>query len=105
MAIGAVAGVLEGLASEAVELDVVEIQVDPVQGTTLIAGRYVSPNLYLGFRQPVAFSGDSDRDRTQIQEAEFELEYRWFRWLTVNVQGGASGQLIRRLFLRARHAY
>jgi len=102
MAMGAVAGVLEGLASEAVELDVVEIQVDPVQGTTLIAGRYVSPDLYLGFRQPVTFSEDSDRDRTQNQQTEFELEYRWFQWLTVHAQGGASEL---RLFLRARYAY
>ena len=100
MAVGAVAGVLEGLASEAVELDVVEIRADPVLGTTLIAGRYVSPDLYLGFRQPV-IPGE-DRAGDQTQKPDFELEYRWFRWLTVNVQGGASDL---RLFLKARHAY
>ena len=102
MAMGAMANVLEGLASEAVELDVVEVQVDPVQGTVLIAGRYVSPDLYLGFRQPVTFGQDNNRTRTQNQESEFELEYRWFRWLTMNVQGGASEL---RLFLKARYAY
>jgi len=102
MAMGAMANVLEGLASDAVELDVVEIRFDPVRGTVLIAGRYVSPDLYLGFRQPTTFGQDSNRTRTQNQESEFELEYRWFRWLTMNVQGGASEL---RLFLRARYAY
>ncbi len=102
MAMGAMAGVLEGMASEAVELDVVEVKVDPVQGTTLIAGRYVSPNLYLGFRQPVTFSEGSNRTRTQNQESEVELEYRWYQWLTINVRGGASEF---GLFLRARYAH
>jgi len=102
MAVGAMAGVLEQMASEAVELDVVEIKVDPVKGATLIAGRYVSPDVYLGFRQPVTFSDDNKRSRSQNQYSEVELDYRWFRWLTMNVQGGA-GEL--RLYLRARYAY
>jgi len=98
MAMGAMAGFLEGMATEAVELDVVEIQVDPVKGTTLIAGRYVSSNLYLGFRQPVTFSEDNRED----QKSEVELEYRWFRWLTMNVRGGASEI---GLFLKGRYAH
>jgi len=102
MAVGAMAGALEQMASEAVELDVVEIKVDPVRGATLIAGRYISPDVYLGFRQPVTFSDDNKRSRTQNQHSEVELEYRWFRWLTMNAQGGA-GEL--RLYLRARYAY
>jgi translocation and assembly module TamB len=102
MAMGAMAGVLEGMASEAVKLDVMEVQLDPVRGTTLIAGRYVSPNLYLGFRQPVTFSEGSSRTRTENQESEVELEYRWFQWLTVNVRGGASEL---GLFLRARYVH
>jgi len=102
MAVGAVAGVLEGIAGDAVELDVVEIKVDPVKGTTLIAGRYVSPNLYLGFRQPVTFSENNKRTRSQNQSSEVEVDYRWFRWLTMNVQGGASEL---RFFLKARYAY
>jgi hypothetical protein len=102
IATGALAGVLEGYASDAVDLDVVEIKVDPVKGTILIAGRYVSPNLYLGFRQPVTFSENNKKTRIENQASEVELEYRWFRWLTMNVQGGASEI---RLFLRARYAY
>jgi translocation and assembly module TamB len=102
MAVGAMAGLLEGIASEAVELDVVEIKVDPVKGTTLVAGRYVSPDLYLGFRQPVTFSESNKRTRSENQSSEVEVEYRWFRWLTMNVQGGASEL---RLFLKARYAY
>jgi hypothetical protein len=102
MAMGAMAGFVEGVATEAVDLDVVEVQVDPGQGTTLIAGRYVSPHLYLGFRQPVTFTESSRRNRTEIQETEVELEYRWFRWLTVNARGGASEF---GLWLRARYGH
>jgi len=102
MAMGAMAGFVEGLATEATALDVVEVQVDPVRGTILIAGRYVSPNLYLGFRQPVTFSESNKRTRTQNQESEVELEYRWFRWLTMNIRGGASEI---GLFLRGRYAH
>lgn len=103
MAMGAMAGVLEGLASDAVELDVVEIKIDPVKGgATLIAGRYMSPDLYLGFRQPVTFSESTKRARSENQYSEVELEYRWVRWLTMNVQGGASEI---RFYLKARYAY
>jgi autotransporter translocation and assembly factor TamB len=102
MATGALAGALEGYASDAVDLDVMEIKVDPVKGTILIAGRYLSPNLYLGFRQAVIFSESTKKSRSESQTSEVELEYRWFRWLTMNVQGGASEI---RLFLKARYAY
>ena len=103
MAMGAMAGVLEGLAGDAVELDVVEIKIDPVKGgATLIAGRYMSPDLYLGFRQPVTFSETTKRARSENQYSEVELEYRWVRWLTMNVQGGASEI---RFYLKARYAY
>ena len=102
MAVGAVAGALEGFAADRVSLDVVEIANDPVRGTTLVAGRYVSPDLYLGFRQPVTFGETSDRERSSDQHSEVELEYRWYRWLTMNLQGSASEL---RLFFWSRHAY
>jgi len=102
MAMGAMSGVLESLAEETVKLDVVEMRVDPVKGATLIAGRYVTPDLYLGFRQPVTFSESDKRGRTQNQYSEVEVDYRWFRWLTANLQGGA-GEL--RLYLKTRHVY
>ncbi len=102
MAMGAMSGVLESLAEEAVKLDVVEMRVDPVKGATLIAGRYVTPDLYLGFRQPVTFSESDKRGRSQNQYSEVEVDYRWFRWLTTNLQGGA-GEL--RLSLKTRHVY
>ena len=102
MAMGAMSGVLESLAEETVKLDVVEMRVDPVKGATLIAGRYVTPDLYLGFRQPVTFSESDKRGRTQNQYSEVEVDYRWFRWLTTNLQGGA-GEF--RLYLKTRHVY
>ena len=102
MAAGALGSVLEEWAGETVNLDVMEVQVDPVKGTTLVAGRYVSPDVYLGFRQLVTFSETSKKDRSASQGSAAELEYRWFRWLTMNVRGGASEI---RVFLKARHAY
>jgi translocation and assembly module TamB len=102
MAFGAVAGALEEFAGDAVDLDVVEIRADPLKGMTLIAGRYVSPNLYLGLRQPVTFSESSKRDGSQNQHSEVEVEYRWAPWLSLSFQTGADE---RRLFLRARYAY
>jgi translocation and assembly module TamB len=101
-ATGAVAGALESFAADRIALDVVEIAVDPVRGTTLVAGRYVSPDVYLGFRQPVSFGDDGDRNRTDAQLTEVELEYRWFRWLTLNLQTSASEL---RFYLRSRHDY
>ena len=101
-ATGAVAGVLEGFAAERIALDVVEIAVDPVRGTTLVAGRYVSPDVYLGFRQSVSFGDDGDSNRTDTQLTEVELEYRWYRWLTINLQTSASEL---RFYLRSRHDY
>jgi hypothetical protein len=102
MAMGAMSGVLESLAEETVKLDVVEMRVDPVKGATLIAGRYVTPDLYLGFRQPVTFSESDKRGRTQNQYSEVEVDYRLFRWLTTNLQGGA-GEF--RLYLKTWHVY
>jgi hypothetical protein len=102
IALGAAAGALEGLAAEHVPLDVVEVATDPVRGTTLVAGRYFTPRLYLGFRQPVSFGQSSSSSRTESDQSEAELEYQWFRWLTMNLQGGVSEF---RLFLRSQLAY
>jgi len=102
MAAGAVAGTLEGLAQERVSLDVAEVAIDPVRGTILVAGRYVSPNLYLGFRQPVSFGEEGNRGRTENHYSEVEVEYRLFNWLTMSLQGSASEL---RAFFRTHRVY
>jgi translocation and assembly module TamB len=83
-------GAVEELAEESIGLDVVQIRQDGLRGATLVAGTYVSPPLYLGFRQPVFFdSGKNDNDEDE-ETIEFELEYAMSRWLAINLQGGGS---------------
>jgi hypothetical protein len=59
----------------------------------------VSPELYVGFRQPIVPATTESRSETQQDPMEFELEYAALRKLLLNVQGGASEL---RLFLRLR---
>ncbi|MGI9627713.1 MAG: translocation/assembly module TamB domain-containing protein, partial [Longimicrobiales bacterium] len=101
-AVGGLSEVLEGAAQEAVGLDVMEIRYDGLRGATLVAGRYVSPDLYLGFKQPVAFSKEGDESTSSSTQPELELEYEAYRWLLLNLQGGRSGF---RFFLRSRYGY
>jgi translocation and assembly module TamB len=93
-------GVVQQEAMSRIGLDVVEIRTGDVNGTTLVAGRYVSPRLYLGFQQPL-----STRDPTATGTrpyTEVEIEYEAFRWLVVNLHGGASTL---GFLLRSRYAY
>ena len=103
-ALGRVAGILEETAEQAVGLDVVEIRQNGLKGATLVAGRYVNPRLFVGFQQPLTLNGRSD-EATHDQSSrgtEVEIEYTWYRWLLVNIQGGQSTI---RLFFRTKYAY
>lgn len=104
LALSRVAGVLERSAAESVGLDVVEIRQSGTRGTTIIAGRYVNPRLFVGFEQPLTSKADREdptRNAAALQ-TEVEIEYTWFRWLLVNVQGGQSAL---RFFLRTKYAF
>ncbi len=101
-ALGQVTGLVEGLAADKIGLDVVEIEADGLKGATLIAGRFVSPKVYVGFRQPVgrdarATDGSGNVDRTQV-----EIEYQALRWLLMNMD---ASQSTIGFFLNVRHAY
>ncbi len=104
LALGRVAGALEETAQQAVGLDVVEIRQNGLRGATLVAGRYVNPRLFVGFQQPLSFSSGSDATSQDqgLRGTEVEIEYTWYRWLLVNVQGGQSAL---RLFFRTKYAY
>ena len=79
----------------------VEIQRDGLRGAVLVAGRYVTPTLFLGFRQPVSFGQvDASRDRTGATEAE--VEWRALRWLMLNLETGGSAF---RFFLEGSFGY
>ncbi len=102
-ALGQVTGLVEGLAAEGVGLDVVEIRTDGLRGATLIAGRYVTPAVYVGFKQPV---GRSPEDRAagggSLAQTEVELEIQTLRWLLLSME--ASNSTISFLF-GFRYAY
>ena len=92
---------IEGFAADAVGLDVVEIRREGTGDAVLVAGRYVSPRLYIGFQQPVSFgSGDGPARESTGQRAE--IEYQAFRWLLLNLEGGRSDV---EFFFRTRYGY
>jgi autotransporter translocation and assembly factor TamB len=97
-----VTGPAQAAAQEAIGLDVLQVRFDPVQGATLVAGRYVDPKLYVGFRQPLQYKDTSSPTSTTTYRTSFELEYAIHRWLVFNLQGETSKL---RSFIRARHAY
>jgi translocation and assembly module TamB len=103
LALSGLSGAVEAYAREQVGLDVVEITTDGLDGVTLVAGRFVSPSLYLGIRQPVSLqrtAGDASQ-RTPAPEIEVELEA--IRWLLLNLQAGGLGGV--QFYLRSRLAY
>ena len=68
-------------------------------GQTLVAGKYVSPPLYLGFRQPIVAGNDPNETRTAAETIELEVEYAALRRALLNLQGAGSEF---RVFLRLR---
>lgn len=101
-ALGQVTGLVEGLAAEGVGLDVVEIRTDGLRGATLIAGRYVRPELYVGFKQPVGRDPDDPTADSGADRTEVEIELQALRWLLLNME--ASNSAVSFLF-RFRYAY
>lgn len=102
-ALGLLSGTVEAYAREQVGLDVIEITTDGLKGMTLVAGRYVSPSLYLGIRQPLSLQRQSGESSERPPDPELEVELEALRWLLLNLQaGGRSGV---ELFLRSRIAY
>jgi autotransporter translocation and assembly factor TamB len=100
LAVGAALGTVAGRAGQQLGLDVVQVLQDRQGGQTLVGGKYVSPPLYLGFRQPIVPPTKTTRSTTdQQQPMEFEVEYAALRQMLVNLQGGGSDI---RVFLRLR---
>jgi autotransporter translocation and assembly factor TamB len=93
---------VEELAERAIGLDVMQIRQDGLRGTTLVAGKYVSPSLYVGFRQPVVFQEKTTQSTDSSDDFEVEAEYSVLDWLVLNLQGGGT---VLRSYLRGRYAY
>jgi autotransporter translocation and assembly factor TamB len=100
LAVGAALGTVAGRAGQQLGLDVVQVLQDRQGGQTLVGGKYVSPPLYLGFRQSIVPPSKTTRSTTdQQQPMEFEVEYAALQQMLVNLQGGGSDI---RVFLRLR---
>jgi translocation and assembly module TamB len=100
--LSAVTGGAEQVAQQAVGLDVVQVRFDALEGATLVAGRYLDPQFYVGFRQPLQHKDAGVTSNTETARTSVELEYAIYRWLVVNLQSETSKV---RSFLRARYAY
>ncbi len=99
LAVGAALGTVAGGAGQRLGLDVIQILQDREGGQTLVAGKYVSAPLYLGFRQPIVASSSAGSSDNESDLVEFEVEYAALRKLLLNFQGGGSEF---RAFLRLR---
>jgi hypothetical protein len=103
LALGRMSAAVEAYAREQVGLDVVEITTDGLDGVILLAGRYVSPELFLGVRQPLSLQRASGDASERAPNPEVEVEFEALRWLLLNLQAGSSDGL--ELFLRWRMGY
>jgi hypothetical protein len=99
LAVGAALGTVAGGAGRSLGFDVVQILQDRQGSQTLVAGKYVSPPLYLGFRQPIVARDEPGQTQTSRTTMEWEVEYAALRRALLNVQ--ASGDEFR-VFLRLR---
>lgn len=95
-------GALEDVTKEKIGLDVVQVRYDALLGATLMAGSYLNPALYVGFRQPLQYRDSSTTSTQRPYQTAVELEYALFRWLVVNFQAESS---LLRSVLRARHEF
>ena len=66
LAVGAALGTIAGSAGQELGFDVVQILQDLQGAQTLVAGKYVSPDLYIGFRQPLSEVHEDDENPESV---------------------------------------
>ena len=103
LALGRLSGAVESYAREQVGLDVVEITTDGLDGVTLLAGRFLSPELYVGIRQPISLQRSTEDPTQRAPDTEVELELQAVRWLLFNLRAGGRRGV--EFFVRSRIAY
>jgi translocation and assembly module TamB len=96
------AGLVEGVASSSLGLDVVDIQQDGLKGTRLTAGKYLTPRLFIGVTQPFTFGSGSDV--ILDQERELTVEYKVFEMLLLQLLADASDSPVR-INLAGRYSF
>ena len=81
----------------------VDLEPRAMGGVTLVAGRYLSPRLFVAIRQPVAWHSQAGTDPTGSERLPaLEAELRAARWLLLNLAGDAEGFA---LVLRSRWGF
>ncbi|MGB0650137.1 MAG: translocation/assembly module TamB domain-containing protein [Rhodothermales bacterium] len=96
------AGLVEGVASQSLGLDVVSIEQDGLKGTRLTAGKYVTPRLFVGVTHPLTLSNESTA--FEHDERELTLEYKVLEYLLLQLLADSSDSPVR-LNLAGRYAY
>jgi hypothetical protein len=99
LALSAALGSVAGGAGRTLGFDVVQVLQDRNGDQTLVAGKYVSPPLYLGFREPIVARNDPTKPQSSQSSMEWEVEYAALERALLNVQGGGNEF---RVFLRLR---
>ncbi|MGH7648067.1 MAG: translocation/assembly module TamB domain-containing protein, partial [Gemmatimonadaceae bacterium] len=102
VAVNQLQSVVQGIGQDKLQLDVIEIRQDAVRGATLVAGRYVSSRVYVGFAQPLGFGQAATDQLNQNLYPEAQVEYNMFKWLLLRLEGGVSDM---RFLLRSRYSY
>ncbi len=97
-----VSGAIEEAVQGRIGLDVLQVRYDAQQGMILVAGRYIDPQVYVGFQQPLQYNQTSEKSSQNPYQTVVEVEYEVYRWLLLNLQGDVS---LLRAYLRATHAY
>jgi autotransporter translocation and assembly factor TamB len=97
-----ITGAIEGEAKQSVGLDVLKVRYDALRGATMVAGRYVAPQVYIGFQQPLQVTATGTENNGEQFQTLVEMEYEAYRWLFLNVQGETS---LIRSFLRFKREY
>lgn len=101
LALGQLAGLVEGLTGEELGLDVVGIEPDGFQGAKLTVGKYVSPQLFAAVSRPIAFGNATTTQQTEAY-TEFTVEYTIFDAMIVRVTSQGTEMRINLLW---RYAY
>ncbi|HET6569217.1 MAG TPA: translocation/assembly module TamB domain-containing protein [Rhodothermales bacterium] len=106
LAIGELASLVENAAAEELGLDVVQIRYDPIRGPQLVAGDYVSNDLFLGVSQSFGGIQQGTIGESGQTATEVTLEYEIYDWLLLQMVGGQSaGQQTLRFNLQWEQAY
>lgn len=81
IAVSELTGFVENVAESELGLDVVEIQQTGLRGAVLVAGKYVSHNLFVSIHQPVIFTDTNDPAGQGSNATSVIVEYEMLDWL------------------------